>query len=650
MEELDPNGGPSSKVSINYLYFGILLLVMLFFSIFKVFLIKGHEDSRMYFLIHSIGQCVLEVSCFIFLGWVVKKYLPRPFFPFFIGATFLFFLTHPIDFVVHRILDLSVWSTLDFVFDENFNNFIEMLHASGLSLTMWGLMALGVFAIPFLGILFYYLTNRLSQKKPLILKKDFFFQTLFCIPVGLIVWDFSASKLIKPDAYHSYLVSLPWKTTLMQPKGTIIKMQNPLSKPPSEESILKEVAGLNLNLKKKPNIYFFIIESLREDFITDKVAPHISRFKKENVSFDLSLSNANYTPNSWFSFFHSTFPYFWSHNQKEGWKSGSIPLKILKDAGYQIHVYTAAQLTYYQMDEYIFGKDKHLADQYNAFIHYHPTPAHVSDLQTMQAFQKNLEENSNMKEGNVIVFFWDSTHFDYSWPKDTHSKFQPYAKEIDFFKIRPTKKDINRIKNRYRNSIHYVDGLFADFESSLKNQGIWDDAVVVVMGDHGEEFFEQGHLFHCSHLAHVQTNVPIYYKFGKNERKVHPSSMTCHMDIFPSVFDHLLGKELPVSFLQGSSIFQEKKWPYILTARYNASRTPYEFFIHNGKMKMIARFSNKKDIFSSKEVDILMVKDRKDRNLKYPGEKQKEWLMHQFGPGLSRIFSPSSKKTANSYQ
>ena len=65
------------------------------------------------------------------------------------------------------------------------------------------------------------------------------------------------------------------------------------------------------SLNHKPDIYLFVIESLREDYITVENSPHLNQFKEKNVSFDLTLSNANATHNSWFSLFHSKFPFYW---------------------------------------------------------------------------------------------------------------------------------------------------------------------------------------------------------------------------------------------------------------------------------------------------------------------------------------------------
>jgi hypothetical protein len=71
-------------------------------------------------------------------------------------------------------------------------------------------------------------------------------------------------------------------------------------------------------------------------------------------------------------------------------------------------------------------------------------------------------------------------------------------------------------------------------------------------------------------------------------------------------------------------------------ARFNASRTPYEYCIHNGTEKLIAAFSNDKNIFNSRALKILSVKNCRDENV----VKELSSIYAEFGPALDRIFPP----------
>ena len=124
-------------------------------------------------------------------------------------------------------------------------------------------------------------------------------------------------------------------------------------------------------------------------------------------------------------------------------------------------------------------------------------------------------------------------------------------------------------------------------------------------------------------------------KLGKNQRQP-KTQLVSQMDIFPTIFHHLTGQE--IDLFEGKSIFSSTPWPYVVMARFNASRTPYEFCIHNGKYKFIAQFTDKKNIFSSKQLKIKSLCNDKDVYFSQSQEKIYEWIETEFGKAFERLF------------
>jgi hypothetical protein len=631
MESQSQSPSPSP---INYLYFGGLFALLVFVSAGSIFTRENLSGSRIFFFLYAIGQSILETLLLILLGLGIRRFLGKVSFTLFTGLTFIVALLHVLDFGIGRVLDLSIFEAFRvFVLDETWENFIYLLDATGLSLLTWALIAFGIVAVPFLGYFLYHSTNYIAQKKPLLLPREWIFQAFLCIPCALFLWDFSASNVIHPDSYAAFIKSLPWKVTFFHPQNVLITPKAPLRTPLSEAALTEAIEKEQTTLTKKPNIYLFVIESLREDCITPEGAPNLYQFKNEYTRFDLSLSNGNGSHLSWFSIFHSQFPYLWSQLQKMNWKMGSPPLKLLKKWGYQIRLYTSAQLAYYGMENLLFGDNSHLLDSNQSFHHRAPLLACDTDRAAVAKLKKDLTENPELQEGQLFIVFLDGTHFDYSWPKEWEPRFKPYAKEFAYFKTFHSEENIQLIKNRYRNAVHYTDHLFGEFFQSLPKK---EEAIIVVTGDHGEEFFEHGHLFHNSHISHEQTNIPLYFKFGENKRGIPNRKIVSQMDIFNSVVDYLSGS--PVPFLEGHSIFQKDRWPFAITARFNGGQTPYEFSIHNGNHKMIARFLNHTDIFGKSDLLILSLMSCKDKTLPECQKIVNEWIETEFGEALERLF------------
>ena len=68
---------------------------------------------------------------------VIRAYMHKIWTSFFVVLIFFIFLSHLIDFPLVRLMDMSIWFTYNFVTDESYQNFIEMLRASSISLSTW---------------------------------------------------------------------------------------------------------------------------------------------------------------------------------------------------------------------------------------------------------------------------------------------------------------------------------------------------------------------------------------------------------------------------------------------------------------------------------------------------------------------------------
>jgi hypothetical protein len=239
--------------------------------------------------------------------------------------SFLVFLSHIIDIFLIRIVDLHCLECIDFVLDENIENFLEMIQTTNIPLFMWGIFGLVILTLPIIGILLYTSSQKLSQKKPIHWPKKKPLPLLLSGLAFLAIFDMSFSSSIDIHANLLYQKALPWKKTLLSHQNPLIPT-GPIRLPKEEKEIFLSIDTLSLSPKKRPNIFLFISESLREDYLTEEIAPHAFLFKKENTSIPLSLSNGNGTHLSWFSIFHSNYSYLWSFTQKKGSGKGSPSL------------------------------------------------------------------------------------------------------------------------------------------------------------------------------------------------------------------------------------------------------------------------------------------------------------------------------------
>jgi glucan phosphoethanolaminetransferase (alkaline phosphatase superfamily) len=617
---------------INYIFFGCYFLIIAAVHVFHVFLVEPiFSQSTYLFATFAIAQCALETLLLIFFAGLIQTSLPR-FLNLYAVIVFFLFLGHLIDFPLERLMDMSFWQALHFMSQESYENFVELLLATNVSMFIWMLAGMVGICVLLSGTFIYRLSARWAAKRRIALSSLKLISVIGIVIIFFLGWDHSMKGRVSSVYFDRFEKTLPWKSTFFPQKVDHVVLKNSLQEPDGEEELMRKLDSRIFSLTHKPDIYLFVVESLREDYITSENTPHLQRFKEKNIAFESTFSNANATHISWFSLFHSKFPFYWGKIDPEVWKGGSMPLRLLKKMGYKIHVASSARLTFYQMNRLIFGEGEHLADSI-----FFPDEEECNEnyLRDQSTIGNTIEQMGKGGSGRLFIVFLEATHFDYSWPRE-QTLFMPFVEKINYFKAALGKRAPEQIINRYKNALHFVDSQFGIFLEALEKTSGGKDAVVVITGDHGEEFYEQGNLFHASALSQPQITPPLYYKFGESPaiKETIRCKMTCHMDIFPTLFHYLAGEDLMAEVLQGQSIFKSDKWPYTLIARYNASRTPYEYCIHNGTEKIIMQFCDKRNICNARSLKILSKKNNLDENL----TKEPEAIQAEFGPAFDRIF------------
>ena len=119
--------------------------------------------------------------------------------------------------------------------------------------------------------------------------------------------------------------------------------------------------------------------------------------------------------------------------------------------------------------------------------------------------------------------------------------------------LKPNDRDKERIKNLYKNEITFNDQAFAAIRKSFEEQGIWEETMVVVTADHGDEFWEHGSVGHGHSVHQELVHVPLlmhYPPLIKAGTRV--SAGVDVLDIYPTLVD-LIGGTRPEE-LQGKSL------------------------------------------------------------------------------------------------
>jgi hypothetical protein len=309
-------------------------------------------------------------------------------------------------------------------------------------------------------------------------------------------------------------------------------------------------------LAAKPDVFLFMVESLRDDTLTPQIAPFLTRFRDEECQpLGETWAASNVTHQSWFSVLSGRLPLFFVEGRSEK-QMLTLPA-VLKASGYRVEARMVNDFDYMDMVSVNFGQPT-AAD----VMEHVPRDSSENFFKVPEREVRMLKRLKATVEGRAAgglfaITGMDSTHYNYKWGNSFAPPFADFEAN-PIFPMRPSEQQVKRIVHRFWNSVAWVDAQLAEFVGWLKQQGRYDDAIIIITGDHGEEFKEQGSWFHGTMLNRPQTRVPMLIKWPKSlPRDRQPAhERASHLDLLPSLFDALgcekeLWQDLPgISLLQ----------------------------------------------------------------------------------------------------
>jgi glucan phosphoethanolaminetransferase (alkaline phosphatase superfamily) len=115
---------------------------------------------------------------------------------------------------------------------------------------------------------------------------------------------------------------------------------------------------------------------------------------------------------------------------------------------------------------------------------------------------------------------------------------------------------LDAVINNYDNGVLQADGMVRLFFEQLGQKGYLDNAIVVIMGDHGDSLGEHDHLGHNRYLYQENIRIPIL--IWSSDNKI-PQNLefASQIDIAPTILDYL-GLPIPETFV-GKSLYSENR-------------------------------------------------------------------------------------------
>ena len=357
--------------------------------------------------------------------------------------------------------------------------------------------------------------------------------------------------LFMDETFEKYLGWKKERSPALLPYQTGTMLNYPLKEP--------DISG---NLQKW-NIVWIAVESWRFDMMNDDITPNIADFSKQAIVFNKHFSGGNASRFGIFTMFYGIYGTYWHQFLAE--RRSPVFMDTLIKLGYDFKIMSSTKLTYPEMRSTAFVKvPEH-------FIEDH-IPGKAGDERdtNMEKLFRIFLNNRDKDKPFFSFMFLDAPHAPYRFPKD-FEKYTPIVEEVNYFHVKKSGTEVNQghpLFNRYRNAIHFDDSVVGRIIRDIKDAGQMDNTIIVITGDHGEEFFETGYYGHNTTFSSWQAQVPcILYVPGLKPQKI--ERLTSHYDLAPTMLSLIGIRTDPSFYSQGRSILEEKEHPYVVVSGWD---------------------------------------------------------------------------------
>jgi arylsulfatase A-like enzyme len=327
----------------------------------------------------------------------------------------------------------------------------------------------------------------------------------------------------------------------------------------------------------KPNVFLIVVDTLRADSLSYRAAaapatPAIDQLASESVIFANAISPSSWTFPAMTSMMTGLAPLS-SLDLAEGVLNYSTIQRqtlaeLLSDHGYQTRAIVGNYLLYRPFRltagfqrigtfaNYAFGAPDVVFQMYGD-----DGMSKGADLPTREVTDQAIEYVQGLKADSE-AFLW--LHY-----FDPHGPYLPPAKFVEE-KGNESVSEIALQQRLYRGEIRYVDSEIGRLVQALKEQGLFEDSVIILVSDHGEGFLEHGETGHGYDLFQELLHVPLLI----HAPHVAPKTVEDYVPtnaLMPTLID-LLGLEDP----------KQEGWPQSLATLIHTDGADYEGAVISG--------------------------------------------------------------------
>ena len=361
-------------------------------------------------------------------------------------------------------------------------------------------------------------------------------------------------------------VALPLRSELLIPGLRMQRFAIPnLESPDRTRQYLDALSNMRMPaMPRRPNILWLNIESFRADAITPEIMPQLWA-RRDRFQIRLNQehwSGGNATQFAVFSMLTGLSGHQFGALQRAATKAPF--LSLLAANNYKLR---AGKIMYFS-----YGSLFKLLPKGTELPRLPRRSLYKEDVETIDEYLKDRQSAVNPKPRFDFLPF-DATHFPYGFPKND-DVFQPSTLVRNSQHALRSEQDLELVRNRYRNACHFIDSQIGRVLDDLEARGGFENTIVIVLGDHGEEFQERGQLTHSAMMNDFQGRTMLWMHFADlPPGQIAVEGPTVHLDIIPTLLS-AVGFDADVLYTQGYSLFEKRPQRDVLALCEQGFRVP----------------------------------------------------------------------------
>lgn len=314
------------------------------------------------------------------------------------------------------------------------------------------------------------------------------------------------------------------------------------------------------NSVKPLNLVMIAIDTWRFDMLNTQVTPNIRQFANQAWVFTNHMSGGNSTGPGFFSLFYGIPATYWTAMEKQ--KKGPVLLDEFIKRNYQIGVFSSAQLFAPPLHKTVFQAVPNLE------IHQQPGNTMTErDRVITDKFKQFLDQASKNPKPFYSFILYKAAHA-YCLEDESTGPFQPVVNQCN--RLTLSLDNYAYYINRYQNGLYHVDQQVKEVLAALQSRDLLKNTIVLITGDHGEEFDDNrlGFWGHASNFTRYQVQTPlIVYWPGEQPAVFH--HQTSHFDVVPTLMTRMLGCLSPINtYSVGADLLELKPRSYFVLSSY----------------------------------------------------------------------------------